>query len=130
MLDTLPVPALERIASFSSGAAMYRVALTAKNPFFSDYFQEGTPARGSALASSLIRIAMDGSLSRLLMQLGGDDKNTNARIDLTKLNTILQAVEGDGEGRQALVAGSVRNSTPSPAGLCGVSTLTDRRLVR
>ena len=115
MLDTLPVPALERIASFSSGAAMYRVALTAKNPFFSDYFQEGTPARGSVLGSRLIRIAMDGSLSRLLMQLGGEDKSTNARLDLTKLDTILRAVEGDGEGRQALVAGSVRNSAPSPA---------------
>ena len=48
----LPSTALERIATFSDGPSMYNLALTAKDPFFTDYFGGGG-ARGTAFATRL-----------------------------------------------------------------------------
>eukprot|EP01043_Picozoa_sp_COSAG02_P097126 COSAG02_NODE_33369_length_501_cov_0.743781_1_plen_112_part_10 len=71
----IPVGEFERIARFSSGIDMYNLALTAKHPFFSEYFvdrgQEPPQQRGSALATRLLRIAIEATMTRLICGVGG-----------------------------------------------------------
>ena len=116
-LTRLPHPALERVASFSDGPSMYSLALTAKHPFFSDYFAVDS-VRGTAFATRLLSIAVRGQLSRLVSRVGGapqidrygarseSEQWVSAGLNMAKLDGILGAASTS-VAPQALISGSI-----------------------
>jgi hypothetical protein len=134
----IPVGEFERIARFSSGIDMYNLALTAKHPFFSEYFvdrgQEPPQQRGSALATRLLRIAIEATMTRLICGVGGTSwthANENrvrlhdepgrwvsARLDMHKLHTIMAAAD-EIAPNQVIISGSLVVQAVLGAGWAG-----------
>ena len=109
-LAAVPAAALERIAYFPDGVAMYNLALTAKHPFFSEYFIEAVDPqqRGSVLATRLLRIAIEATMARLVAGVGGQKRSgwVSANLDMEKLQAILSAADAEAPD-QCIVSGSL-----------------------